>query len=324
MLEIFKLLIYYAGMNSLVAMGIVTHLMAHKNTSAESLSQKFEVSKKTIYRYVEMLSGSGVPIFCTRGRNGGISLMENFNLETNYLTFGELSRLRDLVSSSEITSIDATSKTLKEKLTMAIDNSKKLSSATQTLSSEFYVDNLPWGVTSISSEKILNMASCCSSYSSILIEYQDRDGHSSSRVVNPYCMVLKDGVWYLYAYCTLKNEFRLFKCSRIAQFSKTGKHFEPKSINLNDKPWLSGGFNEINVCLEISPSVLPDFYDWLGSSFSLKTENGHNIISFKALSNSGLISRLISFGDKIKVLSPKAIASSLATYCSKISSLYAL
>ena len=170
----------------------------------------------------------------------------------------------------------------------------------------------------------IELAKLLLSQPDIDVNLQDRDGNSSSRVVNPYCMVLKDGVWYLYAYCTLKNEFRLFKCSRISSFSKTGKHFEPKNINLNDKPWLSGGFSEINICLEINPSVLPDFYDWLGSNFSLKTENGHNIISFKALSNSGLISRLITFGDKIKVLSPSSIATSLASYCSKISRLYAL
>ena len=311
-------------MNSLVAMGILTHLLVHKSASAERLSEKFEVSKKTIYRYVTSLSSSGVPIFCTRGRNGGINLMDNYNLENNYLSPLELSRLNSLVASSEITNVDAISKTLKEKLELAIDSSKKLSNSISVPFEEFYIDNLPWGVSTIPSEKILNLASCCSSAASILIDYQNRDGDSSSRVIHPYCLVLKDGVWYLYAYCTLKNEFRLFKCSRIISFSKTGKHFEHKNINLSEKPWLCGGFNEVEISLEITPSVLPDFYDWLGSNFSLKQENGHNIISFKALSNSGLISRLISFGDKVKVLSPSNIASSLAAYCSKISSLYAI
>jgi len=311
-------------MNSLVAMGILMHLLVHKNASAENLSEKFEVSKKTIYRYVDLLSSSGVPIFCTRGRKGGINLMDNFSLETNYLSTPELSRLKNLVSSSEIANIDILGKTLKEKLALAIDNSKKISSTIAEPYEEFYIDNLPWGVSTIPSEKILNLASCCSSLSSILIDYQNRDGDTSSRVINPYCLVLKDGVWYLYAYCTLKNEFRLFKCSRIISFSKTGKHFEHKNINLNEKPWLSGGFNEVDISLAISPSVLPDFYDWLGQNFSLRQEDGQNIISFKALSNNGLLSRLISFGDKIKVLSPSSVATSLASYCAKISNLYAI
>ncbi|MBQ7579583.1 MAG: WYL domain-containing protein [Clostridia bacterium] len=310
-------------MNSYVAMGIITHLLIYKKASAKDLSEKFEVSKKTIYRYIDMLSSSGVPVFCSQGRSGGISLDENFTLDNNSLTFSELSRLNSLVSSSELGNIDITSKTLKDKLNMALNNSKKLQNQNQNYG-EIYIDNLPWGVTNISSEKILNLADCCSSFSSILLEYQNREGEISSRIVNPYCLVLKDGIWYLYAYCTLKDEFRLFKCSRITSFSKTGKHFEHKNINLNTKPWLSGGFSEVDVSLSISPSVLPDFYDWLGSNFKLYTDNGDFIIKFRATCNSGLISRLMAFGDKVKVLSPTNVASSLADCCAKISNLYAI
>ena len=48
--------------------------------TAPELAERFEVSVRTIYRDMEMLSASGVPVYAERGVEGGYRLMEGFFL----------------------------------------------------------------------------------------------------------------------------------------------------------------------------------------------------------------------------------------------------
>ncbi|MFU0827866.1 MAG: HTH domain protein [Lachnoclostridium sp.] len=50
----------------------IIYLLLHKgNTTAGELAKHFEVSTRTIYRDVELLSPAGIPIFMTKGKGGG-------------------------------------------------------------------------------------------------------------------------------------------------------------------------------------------------------------------------------------------------------------
>ena len=49
--------------------------------TAGELANRFEVSTRTIYRDIEALSIAGIPVYCKKGKNGGISLTEEFVLD---------------------------------------------------------------------------------------------------------------------------------------------------------------------------------------------------------------------------------------------------
>lgn len=65
---------------------IVYHLLDKGRATAPELSEKFEVSVRTIYRDIDALSGAGIPIYTEAGRNGGIYLMNDFVLDKAVLT----------------------------------------------------------------------------------------------------------------------------------------------------------------------------------------------------------------------------------------------
>ncbi len=65
---------------------IVYHLLEKGHATAPELSDKFEVTPRTIYRDVEALSGAGIPIYAEPGRNGGIYLLHHFVLERALLS----------------------------------------------------------------------------------------------------------------------------------------------------------------------------------------------------------------------------------------------
>lgn len=68
---------------------IVYILLDKDKVSAKELAEHFEVSARTIYRDIEILSASGIPVYMSKGRNGGISLLPNFILNKTVLTAEE-------------------------------------------------------------------------------------------------------------------------------------------------------------------------------------------------------------------------------------------
>ena len=65
---------------------IIYLLIEKESITAKELAEKFEVSTRTIYRDVEILSSVGIPIYMTKGRGGGISLLPNYILDKTVLT----------------------------------------------------------------------------------------------------------------------------------------------------------------------------------------------------------------------------------------------
>ena len=57
------------------------------------MAKKFEVSSRTIYRDVEILSGAGIPIYTTKGKGGGISILDNFILDKSVISKEEQSAI---------------------------------------------------------------------------------------------------------------------------------------------------------------------------------------------------------------------------------------
>ena len=61
-------------------------LQTRGRTSAEALAEEFEVSVRTIYRDIDDLSSSGVPVYAERGRAGGFQLIEGYRTKLTGLT----------------------------------------------------------------------------------------------------------------------------------------------------------------------------------------------------------------------------------------------
>ena len=74
-------------MRQYLVFGIFLYISQRKQVRAKDIADKFEISLRTVYRYIDALSYVGIPIVCTQGRNGGISIMEDFKLDS--LAFSE-------------------------------------------------------------------------------------------------------------------------------------------------------------------------------------------------------------------------------------------
>ena len=80
-------------------LGMIYILMNRQNVTAAELAERFEVSVRTVYRDVETLSMAGIPVYTRKGKNGGISLTEQFVLDKMLVTKKEQTQILSALES---------------------------------------------------------------------------------------------------------------------------------------------------------------------------------------------------------------------------------
>lgn len=65
---------------------IIYYLLNKGTATAPELAEKFEVSVRTIYRDMDVISSAGIPIYATQGKGGGITISEDFVLDKSLLS----------------------------------------------------------------------------------------------------------------------------------------------------------------------------------------------------------------------------------------------
>ena len=72
---------------------IVYILIQKKKVTAKELANRFEVSTRTIYRDIEILSRANIPVYATKGKDGGIGILDEYVLNKTILTEEEQNQI---------------------------------------------------------------------------------------------------------------------------------------------------------------------------------------------------------------------------------------
>jgi predicted DNA-binding transcriptional regulator YafY len=151
-----------------------------------------------------------------------------------------------------------------------------------------------------------------------------RDGVSSERDIEPHTLILKQGLWYVYAYCLMKNEFRLFKLARIEKANDTGKTFTRRSIeNLKEalKTWYETLSVE-SVTLKVNKLAKADVEEWIGVNKMTKLKDGTILASFNLPIDDILVGKILSFGNKVEVIEPASLKKAVKQAAKSVADLY--
>ena len=74
------------NMKQYLSIGILMELADKGYMTAKKLANKFEISTRTVYRYLNEFESAGIPTECKRGRGGGVCIIKNATLENMLLT----------------------------------------------------------------------------------------------------------------------------------------------------------------------------------------------------------------------------------------------
>lgn len=287
-------------------------LLDSKNHTATELAEKFEISTKTVYRQTSKLVSAGFPITTILGKNGGIMLANKYVCDTWFFSAEELSFIANIICSNKSINPQI-SNLVFEKIKHHISNNN-MTDATKKINS-IVVDNSQWFSSSNQNiNKYHDIVLACENSKEIEIEYGEK-----KRVVQPYSIVFKENSYYLYAFCTIKQDFRLFKLDRILSYIIYENTFKKCDIKIENQPWNKTSFEKIEIVIATDTTTSKEISSW--TNISKIDENKYQ---FTATYNHGLINRLIEYGNKIKIISPQKIISDVVKTCQNITNLYSV
>lgn len=292
-----------------IMLGILFELLSKKTVTAAYLASKYDVSVRSIYRYIKSIELAGIPVYTNRGNGGGFQIIDTFKFSSTFFTQEEYEKVIQVLST-------ITDEVPNKLLTSVIN---KLKAATRNEYSRFdiksgnlIIDSGNWGDTVGYKSKLKVLQTAIDENMKLSIKYHDRNGAVSERIIEPHVLVFKQGLWYAYAYCELRKEFRFFKTGRIEQARILPEKFIRRELSKEDLP-LDFWHNTVNaeeITMEVSDAVLSDVEEWLGIE-NVHKENGKNLAVATLPYDNGLISKIMSFGSGLRVLSPKKLALSV-------------
>jgi len=214
-------------------LAIVLELQAKGWQRAEDLAQTFEISKRTIYRDMQALSESGVPVIASPGQ--GFTLMEGYFLPPLSLTTDEAISLV-LGSDWVMQTFDAD---YQQAASTAFN--KIIAILPARMRSE--VDDLQQSLRFIALNQFSNPALIRQVRRAVVQKQQihftyharSADGTPTERTIDPYGLVWVNQRWILMAYCHMRQASRNFRLDRIEDLSFTGRTFErPANFRMED------------------------------------------------------------------------------------------
>ena len=301
-----------------IMFGILFTLLTRRKISASELARRYGVSVRSIYRYVDEMTVSGIPIDVARGALGGISIPDNFKLPKGLFTREEYARTTEAMLAMLGQTHDSVLEAAYGKLT-AQSKTEKFDTA---LSGNILVDSGTWGDERKFSEKLTIVDNAIEERNALEIEYFDRAGEATRRVIHPHLLIYKQNIWYAWAFCMLRNEFRTFRVGRMRSINITGETFERREFKREDIPlnfWRNEKIAEVK--LRIAPEKLPYAEDWLGVD-NISKKDGEYIAELVLPDDEALVGNLMSAGAGITVLSPPALAERIKKEAEKISASY--
>lgn len=274
---------------------ILYYLLDKGTVTAPELAKKFEVSVRTIYRDIDMLSGAGIPVYTTTGHGGGIHLFDNFVLRKSLLSEQEMQDILIGVQSLSAVQYPDTDGVM-----------SKLKATFQIAESDWIeIDFSRWGSIVEKEKQYFEMLKrSILGRQEIQFLYYNSLGEVSQRRCQPLKMVYKDKAWYLYAYCLKRNDYRLFRISRIKELLVTDQYFKSHSeMKESVFPLMEEMGKPITIELSFPKEVSYRVYDTFEDD--VIKWNGQEIrVNVTLPETEWLYSFIMSFGNQISILYP--------------------
>ena len=278
--------------------GILSILLQEEKTTAPELAEKFEVSRRTINRDIESLCKAGIPIRTSQGTGGGISIMDGYRMDRTILTSRDMQMIL-----AGLRSLDSISGSRYYSQLM-----EKLQSGSSTFISgrdSMLIDLSSWYKSSIA-PKIEVIQSAIEKRNQLEFRYYAPSGEST-RAIEPFFLVFKWSSWYVWGWCTAREDFRLFKLNRMDDVAETNRRFDRRSVplpDLSNEKIFPGG---IRVKALFAPDMKWRLVEEFGPHCFSEADDGRLFFTADYTDMDNLVSWILTFGAKAEVLEPAEV-----------------
>ena len=297
--------------------GILSVLLQKDTVTAPYLAERFEVSRRTVNRDIEALCKAGIPIVTRQGTGGGISIMENYKIDKTLLTTTEMQDI--LAGLGSLDSVNETKRyaRLKEKLFVGAsdfteeDDTERKPSVLIDLSS-WYKDALAFKI-----ERIRNGIDHCRELEFLYFA----PGSESMRRIRPYYLVFRWTSWYVWGWCCLREDFRLFKLNRLWDWETGTDSFAPRDLpDLEPDQYFSAGGIYLKALFKENQKYR--LIEEYGPNCFQTGPKGRLLFERDFVSFSNLREWVLSFGSQVEVLEPERLRADLRQQAKEMLKIY--
>lgn len=276
----------------------IIYILLEKNSvTAKELAERLEVSQRTIYRDIEALSTAGIPVYMSKGKGGGISILPEFILNKAILTEEEKT---EILSSLRAVNAVSFNDVEMEKVLKKLNNILG-----ENHTNWIEVDFSNWGNAEREKETFNNIKFAILNKRIVNFHYMSGKGESINRQVYPLKLYFKGQSWYMYGYCKIRNDYRFFKLRRIKDLYISKENFNIKvPINIMKEDNI---FKDelITLKMKISSKMAYRVYDEFENFKQL--DDGSFMASIEYPKGEWIFSYIFSFGEECEVLEPREI-----------------
>lgn len=291
-------------------LAITVLLLNRGRVSAKELSERFEVSSKTIYRDMDTLNQAGIPIVAHQGISGGFEIMEAFMIDRHWLSIEEMGSLVTAVKGINLALEDQETDALLQKVKSLLQKAQR-GYAQDLREDRFIVDMNPWGQRNGVKETMKLIRQAVDDRRRIVMEYISSGGADQRRIIEPISLILKGTVWYVQAYCTLRRDYRVFRLSRIQHAELTDVTFEPHQAPVAEQyQWDVSWSNtpEEALVLTFGREARQRISDVFHPDKVTMLPDGSFRVEVVLKTDDWFYGMILSFGGQVKVESPDFVA----------------
>ncbi|MED1107761.1 helix-turn-helix transcriptional regulator [Bacillus paramycoides] len=307
-------------------LAILWMLRSGEKITAKQISEKLEMNIRTVYRYIDTISTSGVPIISEPGHNGGYTLLNNFIEAPLFFDFEEQTSLFHAAVFAEEAGYYGG-----EALNRAISKLSKYSNQEQETKINQHLTSLEVisRLSSLSMEPFLKKLeqAVADGYSVKILYHKSGEKQLNYRLVDPYRIIYWNNKWYVIGFCHLRNDIRSFRVDRIESLMLTENKFNrPENFSARDffikslLPTIEDKEGIISLVINGDKSVLADICQhwFLGHYLQKRTSNQAVFLLEKDMIHTYVPYLLLPYNKSIKVIEPISLKKRLIEVLSEL------
>lgn len=305
--------------------GIISILLQNEKVTAPYLAEKFEVSRRTINRDIEAICQSGIPLVTEQGQNGGISIMSGYAIDRTALTSSEMDAI--LTGLQSLDSISGTKQyqRLMEKLSIGTSQSIPQKDAPTVIPGTGVYINLSSYYKNSLSPKIELFKKAIQNHCQVSFFYFSSSKQTMQRLIDPYILIFSWSSWYVWGYCNLRNDFRLFKLNRMIDIKKADDLFVPrKEIPSPEYTMRQAYPQNLKVKILFSSDVKWRIVDEFGPDFLPKNSDDKILVELSVVDKYNLFTMLLTYGSKAELLEPVELREEFIAHLKEIEGRYSV
>ncbi|WP_370417649.1 helix-turn-helix transcriptional regulator [Streptomyces sp. QH1-20] len=209
---------------------LLSLLQTRREWSGHELADRLGVTGRTVRRDIDRLRELGYPVEATTGHAGGYRLASGTAMPPLLLDDDEAVAITVALRTAagglggiEETALRALAKLEQVLPTRLRAQVTALQEATSTITWESRGPRADAATLAL-------LAAACRDHEIITFDYTPREGTRASRRVEPHGLVASGGLWYLLAYDTERDDWRIYRLDRLTAPSPTGRRVPPRTL----------------------------------------------------------------------------------------------